>query len=84
MQNAGFLAPSAPFGWRDLYLEALFETDRGRLCSRIMQAERALLRREHELFSDTSGTTEREAVTSALNALRALRTCLALESTAAA
>ncbi len=52
--------------------------------SRIAEAERALYRREHELFADSNGRAEPEAVTNALNALYALRSCLGLESTAAA
>lgn len=85
MDNAVSLpAPTAPFSWRDLYLEALFEPDRSRMCSRITEAQRALLRRQHELFADSGGRVEREAVESALNALYALRTCLGLEKPAAA
>lgn len=85
MDNAvGLTAHTAPFNWRDVYLQALFETDRSRMYSRIAEAERALYRREHELFADSNGRAEREAVTNALNALNALRSCLGLESTAVA
>jgi hypothetical protein len=85
MDNAvGSTARIAPFDWRDLYLQALFETDRSRMYSRIAEAERALFRREHELFTDSNGKAEREAVTNALNALDALRSCLGFESTIAA
>lgn len=85
MDNAvGSAARTAPFDWRDLYLQALFETDRTHMYSRIAEAERALYRREHELFADSNGRAEREAVANALNALHALRTCLGLESRAAA
>lgn len=82
--SVGSTAHTAPFDWRDLYLQALFEADRSRMYSRIVEAERALFRREHELFNDLKGKAEREAVTNALNALSALRSCLGLESTAAA
>jgi hypothetical protein len=85
MDNAvGSTARTTPFDWRDLYLQALFETDRSRMYSRIAEAERALFRREHQLFSDPKGRAEREAVANALNALNALRSCLGLESTGAA
>ena len=85
MDNAvGSTAHTAPFDWRDLYLQALFETDRSRMYSRIIEAERALFRREHELFTDSNGKAEREAVANALNALNALRTCLGLDCTVAA
>ena len=82
MDNA--VSSTAPFDWRDLYLQALFETDRSRMYTRIAEAERALFRREHQLFNDSKGKAEREAVTNALNALNALRSCLGFESTGAA
>jgi hypothetical protein len=69
----------ASLDWRDLYLQALFERDRSRLAVRITEAERALLRRERELFADSDGKAEREAVTNALHALSALKMCLSLE-----
>jgi hypothetical protein len=62
--------------WRSLYLTALFETDKSRLPGRILRAERALMIREHQLFTTPSTTNERAIVTNALNALNALRRCL--------
>src|SRR5436853_6569853 len=64
--------------WRSLYLNALFETDKTRLPGRILRAERALVEREHQLFTTTSSTDERVTVNNALNALHALRRCLGL------
>ena len=85
MDNAvGSTAHTAPFEWRDLYLQALFETERAHMQSRITEAERALLRRERELFAEPNSRAEREALTNALNALFALRTCLGLDKTVAA
>ncbi len=63
--------------WRSLYLTALFETDRSRLPGRIYRAQRALLRRERELFVEGS-QAERVAVTGALHGLNALRRCLGI------
>lgn len=63
--------------WRGLYLTALFETDRTRLPGRIYRAQRALLRRERELFVEGS-QAERVAVTGALHGLHALRRCLGI------
>ena len=78
-------APTVPAYIRhSLYLQALFETDRAKLSARIREAETALVRREHELYTIGQSTAEREAVVTALNALYALRTCLGFESTAAA
>lgn len=62
--------------WRDLYLQALFETDKARIRLRILEAEQALIAREHELFRGASSPAEREAVNSALHALQALKNCL--------
>jgi hypothetical protein len=64
--------------WRSLYLNALFEKDKSCLPSRILSAERALVRRERELFATGSGTDEKTTVNNALHALRALRQCLGL------
>ena len=70
--------------WRDLYLRALFETDRSKLAWRIREAERALVHREHELFAATAARGEREAIITALNALHALRMCFSRQTAAAA
>jgi hypothetical protein len=64
--------------WRSLYLTALFETDKTRLPGRIYRAQRALVRRERELFAVVSDTAEKTAVNNALHALHALRRCLGL------
>jgi len=64
--------------WRSLYLSALFETDKTQLPGRILRAERALMRREQELFKMTSDEAERTTVNNALNALSALRRCSGL------
>ena len=85
MDNAVSLGlHTAPFDWRDLYLQALFETDRSCIRTRIVEAKRALIQREHQLFAEPDGKAEREAVTNALNALYALQTCLELEGAGAA
>lgn len=65
--------------WRILYMAALFETDRAQLPGRITDAEKALVLRERELFAKTEYAQERQAVTNALHALRALRVCFGLE-----
>jgi len=64
--------------WRSLYLTALFETDKARLPGRIYRAQRALVRRERELFTNASDTGEKTAVNNAIQALYALRRCLGL------
>jgi hypothetical protein len=73
--SALLLSAGSP-SWRDLYRLALYETDRGKISSRIIEAERALVLREHELFTRASEAAERAAVNSALHSLQALKDCL--------
>ena len=64
--------------WRDLYLAALFETDRQKLPSRIAAAERALRVRARELLVTSEHRSEEgKALDKGLYALQALRDCLA-------
>lgn len=67
-------------GWRELYFAALFEGNRSCLKTRIEQAERALVKRERELFLSTQESrTEQNALAAARNALSALKSCHGLE-----
>jgi len=76
------LCSAAPTGvpdWSQLYLTALFETDKQKLPSRIAEAERAMTLRARELFTISCHNSEEgRAVDKGLYALRALRTCLEL------
>ena len=78
------LPPVPPPHWRDLYLQALFETDKTKTTSLIAKAERALLTREHELFTTPHDRGEREAVNNALHALHALKSCMSINVTSLA
>lgn len=70
-------SPSVLTTWRDLYVAALFETDKNRIPTRIADAERAIVCRARELFSAKSDTIEEDqALDDALYALRALQNCL--------
>jgi hypothetical protein len=67
--------------WRDLYVSALFETDRTRLPKRIAEAEHAIVARARELFSAHIDTIEEDqALDDALYSLRALQNCLKLRA----
>jgi hypothetical protein len=69
--------PSALQSWRDLYVAALFETDKDRIPTRIAEAEKAIVARARELFAAGSDTIEEDqALDDALYALRALQSCL--------
>jgi hypothetical protein len=62
-----------PQSWKDLYQEALFETNRLRIPERIYQAELAMLLRECELERGSLvGGTEHRALQKALRVLRDL------------
>jgi hypothetical protein len=70
--------------WRELYVAALFETDREKMPSRIANAEQAIVARAQELFSAGNDTIEEDqALDDALYALRALQSCLHIQSAAA-
>jgi hypothetical protein len=66
------------FAWRDLYKTAIFENDRTQKAFRITEAERALVRRERQLFLTSGNERELNALNTALHALDALRGCLGL------
>lgn len=67
--------------WRELYQAALFESDAHHLPARIEEAEQAILDRAEELL--TSGeSSENEALSKALNAMRDLRRMYDIDRTA--
>lgn len=79
-------AASSPVrpNWHALYQAALFETDREKLPSRISEAEKAVLKRIRELFTEKGDHIEEDLILDdALYALRALRTCATHENMAA-
>jgi hypothetical protein len=61
--------------WYTAYMDALFETDRKRVGERIKRAERLIVYRERELLGEKPGSQEQRALSNALHALRALRSC---------
>jgi hypothetical protein len=70
--------------WHVLYNAALFETDRERIPQRIAEAETAILVRMRELFVVTTDHIEEDVVLDdALYGLRALRSCVTSQATAA-
>lgn len=72
METASTKTPER--AWRDLYLAALFEADSGKLPERIAEAEYALSLRDRELwYSGSDHKGEKQALTSAMRALEALR-----------
>jgi hypothetical protein len=81
----GVPSPSNLQKWRTLYTAALFETDRNRVPERIAEAEQAIVARARELFSVGNDTIEEDqALDDALYALRALQSCLDVQTATAA
>jgi hypothetical protein len=61
-------------GWKDMYRLALFEDDKGKILTRIADAEVAIATRERALFyAGSEAIEERKALEAALYALQALR-----------
>jgi hypothetical protein len=76
--------PTSQPTWHVLYHAALFETDRDKIPERIADAEKAILARVKELFGYAGDHIEEDLVLDdALYGLRALRSCVASEATAA-
>ena len=68
------VAASPSKSWKDLYMAALYETDKSRVSERIANAEWALALRARELFhTGREHLQERQAVDAAIYALHALR-----------
>jgi 2-keto-3-deoxy-galactonokinase len=81
----GIPSPGNMQKWRTLYTAALFETDRNRVRERIAEAEQAIVARARELFSAGNDTIEEDqALDDALYALRALQSCLEVQTATAA
>jgi hypothetical protein len=71
-----YLRPPSHHGqnWKVLYRAAIFETNRGAIPKRVLEAEKAVLSRGRELFRQIGTIDEKEALEDALYALRAYKT----------
>jgi hypothetical protein len=71
--------------WKELYIAALFESDKTIIPEKISEAQRAIrLRRRQLLEKPGCDAQERQALDNALFSLQALRACLAIPTNAAA
>ena len=73
---AAAIGPRAPYDnphWRDLYLQALAETNRTKVPERISRAEKALADREREIREDGEDPDELGLISKAFGTLHALR-----------
>jgi hypothetical protein len=59
--------------WQEPYLEALMETDEGKLVRRVELAESAILMRLRAIQSDSNMVVEKQAIEDALNGLTVLK-----------
>jgi hypothetical protein len=67
--------------WKDMYTAALFENDRTKISERIVVAENEIVRRARVLFEvQGDHSDEAEALDDALYMLRALKSCLKLQT----
>lgn len=71
--------PSHQHPWRDLYLAALFESDKTHIPQRIAEAQRVIaMRRSQRLNLPGGDVEERQALDKALFSLHALKTCVVI------
>jgi hypothetical protein len=71
------------YGWRDLYVSALFENNKAKLAEKIADAQSAIVARRQELFMSGNDRSEidpreRQILDTALLSLQALANCLAI------
>jgi hypothetical protein len=79
MQSRPTPKESNNLGWRELYIAALFESDRVKLAERIATAQAAVAIRRRQLFSSGNDAQERKLLDNALFSLHALATSLAVK-----
>jgi DNA-binding winged helix-turn-helix (wHTH) protein len=67
--------------WKDMYTAALFESDRAKMLQRIVAAENEIVKRARMLSEvPQDHSDEAEALDDALYMLRALKSCLKLQT----
>jgi hypothetical protein len=71
---------SSDQGWKDLYISALFESDKSKMANKITQAQTAIAFERRRLMALDNDVHERQRLDNALFSLRALRSCLSIPS----
>ncbi|MGH9497907.1 MAG: hypothetical protein ACRD3L_02080 [Terriglobales bacterium] len=64
--------------WKDLYMAALFESDKPRIAERIAEAQLAIVTRKRRLTLSATDVREQHTLDNALFSLEALRLCLSI------
>ncbi len=78
MANSSLTEQSSYYGWRELYLAALFESDKTKIPERIAEAQLVIDARRRKLFKAGDDTNEKQVLDNALFSLHALASCLAI------
>jgi hypothetical protein len=63
-------------GWKELYMAAVFESDKSKLAERIIEAHAAIGTRKRKLLKTGDDAQERRLLDTALFSLQALWSCL--------
>lgn len=72
--NPGTSPAPKPTEWRTLFRAAILETNKNLIRQRVLEAEKAVLTRQRELFYGHGTVEEKDAMEDALYALRAYKT----------
>jgi hypothetical protein len=84
MKRSPLPAKSCETNWKELYIAALFESDKSKLAAKITQAEVAIVARRRKSMMPGGDMQERNVLDAALLSLQALANCLLLKSRVAA
>ena len=84
MKRSPLPTKSCETNWKELYIAALFESDKSKLAAKITQAEVAIVARRRKSMMPGGDMQERNVLDAALLSLQALASCLLLKSRAAA
>lgn len=63
--------------WKELYIAALFESDKSRMAPKIVEAQQAIVAQRQKSLMSGTNAKERQALDTALLSLQALANCLA-------
>jgi hypothetical protein len=72
------VAPRSIAPWKELYLEALFETDKSKIAMKIVEAQLSIVAQRRKVFAAGTIPKERHALDAALLSLQALASCLGI------
>ena len=77
MNHCSSYPVAAAAAWKNLYIAALFESDRSKIAGRMVAAQLEIATQIRKLFI-SGDAQERQALDHALQSLQSLRTCLSI------